>query len=222
MKERWTVLLVLPVLLAGCAGTGPAGSGAPASPPPEQVQAEVRAGRPEAEPAPPELEAAQTESQPRPLTREEVLEAYDRAARAYGWFVRAPLSCGEESRMVDGRRYYQVDYPGFTDLDGLRAYLRELFAPELIQRLLDGGEGGPVYVEVEGALYAAPIRRARDPLRGAAETEVVQNDDGTFSVNVTVELLNESRDAVEGVECSTFPYELVDGRWVFTEFHLVD
>jgi hypothetical protein len=36
-----------------------------------------------------------------------------------------------------------------------------------------------------------------------------------------VELLDSTRTAVTGLECWSFSYAYVDGRWVFTDFQLV-
>lgn len=218
MRKKWTLLLLLPALLAGCAAAGADGNGNPAETPLLQMEERVAV---EAAAAP-GLEAAQTEAQARPLTREEVLTAYDRAVKTCGWFELAPMSCGDENCLVDGRLYYRVDAPGFEDLDDLRAYLRDVFAPEVVERLLATGGDHPVYREVDGVLYAAPINRTRDPHRGNVQAEAVQNSDSSYSVNVSVELLGEDRTTVTGMEYSSFPYELMDGRWVFTEFRLVN
>ena len=42
-----------------------------------------------------------------------------------------------------------------------------------------------------------------------------------YAVNVAVDLLAEDRETVTGIECWSFPYEFVGGRWVFTDFALV-
>ena len=46
-------------------------------------------------------------------------------------------------------------------------------------------------------------------------------DDTTFSVNVTVDLLDDREGAVTGMECWAFPYVLENGRWGFSDFRLV-
>ena len=48
-----------------------------------------------------------------------------------------------------------------------------------------------------------------------------RRDDGSYQVNVTVDLLDEEQLTVSGVECYSFPYRRENGRWVFTDFQLV-
>ena len=45
--------------------------------------------------------------------------------------------------------------------------------------------------------------------------------DTEYSVDVTVDLLDEDQTAVTGLECWAFPYVYEDGRWVFSDFQLV-
>ena len=61
--------------------------------------------------------------------------------------------------------------------------------------------------------------REREDGKGAVTAEVEQTSETAFSVNVTVDLLDQ--DVVTGMECWSFPYGLEDGRWGFTEFRLV-
>ena len=153
----------------------------------------------------------------------EVLSAYERAMTAYGWFELAPLPCGPEQEIVDGRLYRKVDYPGIEDMADLRTYLRVVFSPELTERLLEQGDY-PVYRDVDGALYAfdgTGPGRDRDSGKGAVEISVEQESEGAYSVEVSVELLDSARNAVIGVETYSFPYEFVEGSWVFTDFQMV-
>lgn len=193
----WLILL----LLSGCAGD--AGPAEPAAPPEE------------------DLSATQLEADPRPLTEEEILAAYRRAEEAWGWFCREPLPDSGETLRLEGGTYRRVDYPGMESVDDLRAYLRGLFSAELTDRLLSMGDGRPLYRDVEGALYVSFAGRDRDGSRGEAQAGVVPSEDGrSYFLEVSVELLD-GRGGVTGLECWSFPYAYVDGRWVFTDFQLV-
>ena len=200
--KKWFVLLAV-LLLVGCAGADSADDGKASG----QEQGA--------------LDAALVETQARPLTQTEILSAYDRAVTAYGWFDLSPLPCTQETVMVDGWPYQKVDYPGIEDLADLRAYLRVVFSEELTEQLLEQGNH-PVYQDVDGALYAAAgAGRAKDSGKGSVNVEIAQESADAYFVEVSVDLMDDSRSNVVGVECYSFPYEFVDGSWVFTDFQLV-
>lgn len=206
MKRRVCPWLLALCLLSGCGSAVPA----PADSAPARIP-EEDAG----------LSATQLEAEPRPLMEEEILAAYYRAEEAYGWFDLAPLPSTGEVLRLDGAAYCKVDYPGMETLDDLRAYLRRLFSAELTDNLLSLGGGSPYYRDVDGALYVSFSGRERDGGKGAYQVEAVQVDARTYALEVSVELLNDERSAVTGLECWSFPYSYVDGRWVFTDFQLV-
>lgn len=204
--------LCLLVLLSGCARGTPAADGNAA----DDVPAVQTAEGPEKE-----LRAVQLELEARPLTEEAVLEAYDRAEEACGWFELSPLSYSGETVTVDGCVYNRVTARGMEDMEDLRTYLRSLFSEELTERLLETGGDRPLYREVEGSLYVIPGGRSRNVYRGAVKAEAEPNGDSGYLVSVSVELLDDDQCSVTGLECWSFPYTCVDGRWVFTDFRLV-
>lgn len=219
MRNRsWMFLPLALLLLTGCAAgtTATNGNGA------EMAQQVAEVDR-EAVPVSTggDMVAAQTESQARLLTEDEVLAAYDRAVDLYSWFDLAQLPSTEESTTVDGVSYRRVDYPGITDLEDLDAYLRGSFSEEVTARLLAIGGEHPLYREIDGVLYVAPSGRVRDTDKGEIRTQVEQVGETAYEVNVAVDLLAEDHETVTGVECWSFPYEFVGDRWVFTEFALV-
>lgn len=217
-KKRWASLLptlFLLVLLSGCAQGIPAAEGNAADGTlsvPDSAATETPAE---------DLRAVRLELAARPLTEEAVLEAYDRAAEAYGWFDLSPLSYNGETVTVGECTYNRVIARGMEDMEDLRAYLRSMFSPELTKQLLETGGDRPLYREIDGVLYVIPGGRGRDIYRGTMEIEVEQDSDTSYLVNVSVEMLDEDLSSVTGLECWSFPYVYMDGRWVFTDFCLV-
>ena len=68
---------------------------------------------------------------------------------------------------------------------------------------------------------ATPTPSASPTPEAAEETTPEQTGDTAFSVNVTVDLLDDREGAVTGMECWAFPYVLENGRWGFSDFRLV-
>ena len=98
------------------------------------------------------------ESSARPLPEEEVLAAYERAERIYGWFDLAPLPSSGQPSSVNGRTYYPVDMEGIVELEDLRTYLRGVFSQELTDRLLSGEAARISYQDVNA--FSASAARA--------------------------------------------------------------
>lgn len=208
MRKRiilWGLMIML--ALSGCGASGTSGA---------QTQTETARGE-----AGGTLAAEQVEDASRQLVDQEILNAYQRAEKLCGWFELTPLPTGGESRTVDGHTYWRVEYPGVETMSDLQAYLRSVFSPELTERLLATGGDTPLYLELDGALYVTAGGRERDPRKGDLTTQVEQLDDTSYCVNATVDLLASDETTVTGVECASFPYELVDGEWVFTDFWLL-
>ena len=199
MRERMVpALLAAALILSGCGAGAPAGRTAQEAGITTLVEAEAR-----------------------PLTQEEVRSAYDRAVSVYEWFDLRPLPSTAQQKTVDGWRYQKVDYPGIEDMADLRTYLRTVFSQELTDRLLERGDH-PLYQDVDGVLYAAAdAGREKESGKGDIEVRVVQESDSAYAVEVAVELLDTARGEVIGVESYSFPYEFVEGSWVFTDFQLV-
>lgn len=220
--RKWNLLswMLALLLLAGCAGAYPAPEAAESPPGPAQKESAQPAAAKTLET--PNLTAARTEARSRPLSEEEILSAYERAVTACGWFERTPLAGTEESQMVDGRVYRRVDARGIETMEDLRTYLRGLFSAEVTERLLATGGEAPMYREFDGALFVSGTEQRRDPCKGEITLEAEQMRETEYAVNVTVELLDDDQVTTTGVECWSFPYVFTDGRWVFTEFRLVD
>lgn len=211
--KRWLPLLLAMLLLSACGNTAglEASSSAAAQSPGGTVP-----------PASVTFQAVDVKSETVPLTEEEVLAAYDRAAAAFGWFKLKTLPCGDASVIVEGNLYQRVDYAGIGTLEELKTYLRGSFSQEVIDRLLPEDAGTPLYRDIDGQLYVLPFSHQPDPHKGTAVVMVEQSAEDTYMVNVTVDILAEDLQTVTGLEGYSFPYQYVDGRWIFTSFQLVN
>lgn len=204
---RNVTALLLALLLTGCAAPP---APAAAEPPPDQTARIERMSS-----------ASMVESSARPLPEAEVLAAYERAQRVYGWFDLAPLPLSEECAVLDGETYYRVSMPGIEDLDDLRAYLRGVFSQELTDRLLDGTTARIRYRNIRGILYASGESREPEGGKGRALVEAERLAEDLYSVNVLVDLLAEDGESVTGLESWSFPYAYIEDRWIFTDFRLI-
>lgn len=167
------------------------------------------------------ISTAKTEGTNHQLTEEEILAAYDRAITAYEWFDLNPLPCGGPVVKRGGASYQRVKYAGFDTLDDLKTYFGSLFSQEVIDRLFPENEETPRYLDIDGELYVRPGGREADPKKSSASAAVERQTDGSYRINVTVDLLDDDQLAMIGVECYAFPYQNINGRWVFTDFQLV-
>lgn len=206
--RKMMAALLFALLLTGC--SAPAGEAAAAVRSAPAPEARVE-----------NMSSSMVESSARPMPEAEILAAYDRAQRIYGWFDLAPPPLAGESAAVNGVTYYRVDLEGIETLEDLRTCLRGVFSQELADLLLDGRSARIQYRDVNGVLFAAGDSRERDAGKGRTQVEVEQPEEGVYFVNVTVDLLGEDQETVVGLESWSFPYAFVDDRWVFTDFRLV-
>ena len=174
-------------------------------------------------PRPPEgggLRSSRVESEARPLSDEEILDAYSRAETLYAWFDLEPLPGAGPAVITDGALYRQVDREGIQTMEDLRTCLRTVFSQDLTERLLDTGGDVPLYRDIEGVLCVTGSGRDRLPGKGGVQSQVERTGEVNYAVSVTVDLLDEDG-VVAGLEYWSFPYEFEEDRWVFTEFRLV-
>jgi len=202
------VLLILTLL--GCAAP-------PEAEAPDASVSAARSERPERE----SMRASMVEESARTLMEAEILAAYERAQQLYGWFDLAPLPTSDETAVWERETYHRVDLEGVETLEDLRTCLRSVFSRELTDRLLNGEAGRIRYRDIGGALCVSGIPREPDSGKRPSRVEAEQLEETVYSVNVLVDLMDEDREAVVGVESWSFPYVFEEDRWVFTEFCLV-
>lgn len=217
-RKEWVLsaFLLIALLLSSCGNSAVLGDSASGSVP---AWSTVVSGSEASEAV--TFQAVDVKNETAPLTEEEVLEAYDQAVTAYGWFKLETLPCGSASAIVGGNLYQRVDYAGIGTLEELETYLRGIFSQEVIDRLLPENTDAPLYRNIDGQLYVIPTSRQPDPYKGMETIIVEQSAEDTYMVNVTVDILAENLRTIAGLEVYSFPYQCVEGRWVFTNFKLV-
>ena len=158
------------------------------------------------------------------LADEEIADAYQKAVEAFGWFEFGTMPADyEDVREIDGYQYNRVTHEKIKTYDDLKSYLQTMFTDEIVERLLAGdGSGVRLYRDIDGALYTIPAGRGSDIMKGEETYEIIRESDKEVYYLVRVEIYDDPFEmTVTGYENYSFPYEYIDGRWVFTHFELV-
>ena len=107
---------------------------------------------------------------------------------------------------LDGGSYLPVDRQGMSTMLELRTYLRGLFSEEVTDQLLETGGSRPCTGRWTAPCMCAPtVAGKKDPHKGGVNAQVKQENETSYAVNVTVDLLDGDRREVTGVECYAFP-----------------
>jgi len=158
----------------------------------------------------------------------EVEAAYQKAMEAYFWFYVTTISTEDFDSSdsstymdADGMIYSKVKHDTIKTYADLENYLHMLFADDIVAELLDDEGDFQRYRDFNDALYAVLADRGTDISKGEETLEVNQESSLKFICTVHVELLDEKDYVmVTGYETHEYAYELIDGRWVFTNFYL--
>ncbi|MCL2495303.1 MAG: hypothetical protein FWE98_06575 [Oscillospiraceae bacterium] len=110
-----------------------------------------------------------------------------------------------------GMEYYRVADPRFPTMAALEAALRELFSEELTQEIMRKTPyDHPIYIEREGKLYSRLGGRSQD--KEVIFISIESESENKIVYRVAV------RDWMLSEEEFLYTRELIDGKWVFTEF----
>ena len=151
-------------------------------------------------------------------TDEEVKLAYQKAVEAYSWFDLTTMSFDVNSRIeYNGDIYMKVNHDSIKSKSDLEAYLRTLFSDKIVDSLLETNR----YIDIDGALYAMPADRGANIFAGEEHHKIIRESDKKIIYEVTVDILDENFEKVVDQEVYSFSYELIEGKWVFTNFSLV-
>ncbi len=141
--------------------------------------------------------------------REDILSAME----VYAWFVMCPLDVDQNVPSPEGDTYLLLDET-LSQVSLMQDRLDAYFSPDIVQALWAWG----TYQNVNGWLYGtapqdSPLARPVDPDVADAEFELAEETKNRRVYAVTVYRL--SSDEPETLH---FVSELLNGRWVFTEF----
>jgi hypothetical protein len=130
-----------------------------------------------------------------------------------------PPLTGEEITFTaeDGTDYYSAALGNVTTLDGLRELLCRYVSEALADEWLSGGK----FVEQDGALCVAMGERGSDITIGDITYSVEMNgDSGTLTQTVYRQDFDDNGQATLTGETEeySYPFDLVDGHAVFSEF----
>ena len=149
---------------------------------------------------------------------EEVKLAYKKATEAYSWFDLTTMNVDANSQKeYNGDIYMKVNQEGIQSLSDLEAYLRSIFSDEVVDSLLETNR----YIDIDGALYAMPADRGTSIFAGEEHHKIIRESDKKIIYEVTVDILDDNFEKVVDEEVYSFPYEFIEGKWVFTNFSLV-
>ncbi len=154
---------------------------------------------------------------------DDVLEVYHKATKVAAWFrqgslleVEAQMGLVDMSDRItkNNMTYFRVQ--SFASYSAFCEYLGTFFGDELTEFFL--GYNGPRYVEHNGYLYGAFGIRGTNVFMGDETYDIEFVNSEKVNLLVKVEVLAKDMVTVEEYRTFVFPYELIDGKWVFTDF----
>jgi hypothetical protein len=157
------------------------------------------------------------------LTDDDIIASYQSAVEAYGWFNAATMPVDySDKRILDGYEYFRVTHDTIKSYADLKSYLQDRFADDIVEALLAGDGTAARYRDIGGSLYAISADRGSDITKGKETYEIVRESDTKIICRVFVEIYDDpASQTVSATEQYDFPYEYINGRWVFTSFELI-
>ena len=176
------------------------------------------------------LHIEQEEPGPAPVTKQEILAAYEAAREAFRWFEVSSLddlpADRTDVREEGFQRYYLITDPRFASWDTLEAYLLSLFDDETVRARLSSGP----FKEFDGRVYGFSADAGTDQTLGdlvgirvnsAGEDRYVVSAD--YARLEPIMLNGESTGTTQvGFSSYDFPYVWQGDRWAFEGFRLVE
>ncbi|MCL2420737.1 MAG: hypothetical protein FWD03_02665 [Defluviitaleaceae bacterium] len=156
-------------------------------------------------------------------TDAEIEAAYLKAAEVFRWFDMTTMPHDWEDQIEDenGFTYVRITYDGINTLADLEAYLHNIFAPALVSDMFNLIPDR--FRDFDGVLYAIGADRGGMLDRGDETHEIIRESNQRIIYRVTVDVLDwDTLEEVIDTVVYDFVYEFVDGKWVFSHFHLTN
>ena len=153
----------------------------------------------------------------------EVLQAYRLATVAMEWLKYGNIPGDDEGFIDDpdtGIRYYRVTHHSISTMAELENHFKTLFTEEMVNELSQNDFNGR-FKEADGMLYVSDFAMGGNILKGSEVYEFIPVNDQLIQLHITVEDLAEPQGEVTGHTIHDMFYELIDGKWVFSNFELV-
>ena len=164
--------------------------------------------------------------------QEDVLAAYDEAARLYDWFDLAPMPLDESDSVREGENtYFRVLDEAITSTEELRSRLERVFTPELTEEIFN--KVPDQYRDFDGKLYAIPGGRGTNIYLLDKTVQAARLSEDRWEVTLTfwadyedARMVPEPETgvsvsyptAVTGYSTTCIDYERTQEGWRFTSF----
>lgn len=164
--------------------------------------------------------------------QEDVLAAYDEAARLYDWFDLAPMPLDESDSVREGENtYFRVLDEAITSTEELRSRLERVFTPELTEEIFN--KVPDQYRDFDGKLYAIPGGRGTNIYLLDKTVQAARLSEDRWEVTLTfwadyedARMVPEPETgvsvsyptAVTGYSTTCIDYERTPEGWRFTSF----
>jgi len=152
-------------------------------------------------------------------TDTEIEALYQQAVEAMSWFRWEPMPHDSEDTVLNeyGFVYLRVIFDGISSLASLEAYLHTIFTADIVADLM----GTALYREFDGVLFALGTSGSWDRTRGDEVHEIIRDGDQRVIYRVTVDVLDlDTLEEVVDTVTYDFVLTLVDGNWLFSNFHM--
>jgi len=152
-----------------------------------------------------------------PATAAASKAAFERALELYKYFSMTSMQVDHEDTLErEGVTYYRVTDPEYPTMDALALALTEVFSLELtwefLRRTVDGN--APLYAETDNYTKLYTCMGDRGATVSSYSVGAVSESDSKIVSKLTaVTFDGETRETL-------LTQELIDGKWVFTDFPL--